>query len=207
MKHGFLVECGTNKSRPVGAETPGPASDHTHLSERKRMAGRIVHTVEERFWTKVDQSGGPDACWLWTSTRMTSGYGQIHHEQQMRLAHRVSWQIHNGAIPIGLFVCHKCDNPPCVNPSHLFLGSNSENMQDAGRKGRTTLQAHPELVWGSKNGSAKLHERDISVIRSRLRNGDSQIRIASDYGVNSKVIYKINRGIGWKHVLETETNP
>lgn len=91
-------------------------------------------SIGEKFWAKVDKnsSGG---CWEF-KTKLTTGYGQIEHRGKVSLAHRVSWEIHVGKIPEGMFVCHRCDNPPCVNPEHLFLGSHSDNMKDMYSKGR-----------------------------------------------------------------------
>lgn len=90
-------------------------------------------SVESRFWSKVQKT---DDCWLWRATRFPKGYGQIKIKGRRRLAHRVAWELTNGPIPDGLQVCHHCDNPPCVRPDHLFLGTQSDNIQDAVSKGR-----------------------------------------------------------------------
>lgn len=93
-------------------------------------------TPEERFWAKVEK--GPD-CWEWKAFR-NKGYGKFTYNGRMYLAHRLSWILTNGPIPDGLGVLHSCDNPPCVNPDHLFLGTQLDNMRDASNKGRCANQ-------------------------------------------------------------------
>jgi len=91
----------------------------------------------QRFWAKVKKTSG---CWLWVGAKQRRGYGYLHnggHSKRKPIrAHRYSWEIHNGPIPAGLWVLHKCDAPSCVNPAHLFLGTRSDNMKDAASKGR-----------------------------------------------------------------------
>ncbi len=105
-----------------------------------------------RFWSRVDKSGGPDACWPWTAAQSGNGYGAFQTSTRQEASHRVAWTLKHGAIPDGLFICHHCDNPLCCNESHLFLGSNRDNLRDAARKGRTAsgdrnwAHAHPELT-------------------------------------------------------------
>lgn len=96
-------------------------------------------TIEERFWLRVMKT---DTCWIWNGWSGNKNYGRmsIYDKGKMKniptLAHRVSWELHNGKIPHGIHVLHKCDNPPCVNPDHLFLGTHKDNMMDMSKKGR-----------------------------------------------------------------------
>src|SRR5678816_2871477 len=103
------------------------------------MKGPQPKPLSERFWSKVDQSGD---CWIWTAHHLSSGYGLIgtgsmrDGTRRGSLAHRVSWELAYGTIPDGLFVCHRCDNPSCVRPDHLFLGTCKDNAADSVAKGR-----------------------------------------------------------------------
>jgi len=108
------------------------------------MASKLA-TAEERFWSRVNKT---DACWLWTGYRDPNGYGSLGVDCKNRLAHRFSFELHNGAIPAGLFICHKCDVPSCVNPNHLFAGTQKENMMDCSRKGRAPRQQNKTCAKG-----------------------------------------------------------
>lgn len=133
----------------------------------------------------------PDAgCWLWTAAVDGKGYGAFRMEK-MEQAHRASWLLHHGPIPDGMCVCHKCDTPLCVNPSHLFLGTNLDNMRDRDRKGRAAKRD------GEKCGTSKLTEADVMAIRVA---GGLHREIAASFGVSRETVGEIRRGVTWKHV-------
>jgi HNH endonuclease len=145
-----------------------------------------------RFWDKVDTSGGPDACWAWTACKVRRGYGQVGVGKGKRMrAHRLSYALAFGD-PGTAFVCHRCDNPACVNPAHLFLGTLEVNVADMVRKGR---QATGERIAQSKLCAAK-----VSEIRRRHATGCRLRHLAREYGVSSTTIADAVARKTWRHV-------
>jgi hypothetical protein len=118
-----------------------------------------------------------------------------------RRAHRFSWVLHHGAIPKGLDVLHRCDNPSCVRPDHLFLGTALDNGRDMASKGRSGATIHPEKISrGESRPASKLTEKDVVDIRKLYAEGKTQKEISQKYNVTSALISGIVRRIGWKHV-------
>lgn len=157
-------------------------------------------TTDERFWEKVDIRSSNE-CWNWKASRNYKGYGNFYtslgnSKDQHHSAHRFSWELHNGEIPDGLFVCHKCDNPSCVNPNHLFLGTNQNNMQDMSLKGRTGTKK------GEQHFNSKLTASDIQNIFKLKDSGMLGKDISKMYGVTPANISYILKGKGWKHVTK-----
>ncbi len=151
----------------------------------------------ERFWNGVDVRGNME-CWPWKKGRNYDGYGVIAEprikgrRRQVLLTHRVAWVIANGPIPLGLNVCHTCDNPPCCNPSHYFLGDNKDNTNDKISKGRQCR--------GESNGAAVLTKEAVIKIRADHSNGIKVAEIALANGICQAHVYKLINREAWLHV-------
>lgn len=151
-------------------------------------------SLQEKFEAGVRRS---DGCWEWDGWLSPSGYGMIFHRGHHIGAHRVAYELHYGVAPGDLQVCHHCDNPPCVRPDHLFLGTQKDNVHDMMRKGRR-VQGD---VCGSKNGNATLTESQVAEIRRRYAAGGvRQVDLAAEYGVPQTSISSIVRRKQWTHV-------
>ena len=152
-------------------------------------------SLDERFWNHVNPSSAEE-CWEWQGAPTPCGYGRlrcgIHSNSTNVPAHRVSWEIHFGPIPDGLFVCHICDNPICVNPAHLFLGTAVDNVADMDAKGRRGTYDHTR--------SSPLTANDVREIRRRFAIGERQAVMAIEYGVSPNTVHRIVRSKTWKHV-------
>ncbi len=155
----------------------------------------------DRFWARVDRDGpipahvpeiGP--CWLWTGAINGSGYGNVRVDGAVRPTHRVSFEIAIGPVPVGLEVCHRCDNRPCVRPDHLFVGTSRDNKQDSVRKGRARGGGAKHLLGQHINVGSNV------AIRARLAASESPYAIALDFGVSYWTINRIRRGSNWRHV-------
>jgi HNH endonuclease len=154
-----------------------------------------LNTLAERFWAKVDKRG-PDECWDWTAFRCWAGYGRIIIKgNRGETASRVSWELHNGLIPSGMFVCHSCDRPICVNPAHLFLGHHEDNMRDMVAKGRS-----PKPL-GERHHSAKLTAEQVKEMRAEHARGGVTMRdLAKRSGLDPSSVRAIIRRECWKSV-------
>jgi hypothetical protein len=183
-----------------------PLMEAAGIEPAQDASGRLA----ERLWSKVDKRG-PQDCWLWRGSRgmCGKGHGQIGLGRRKRLqTHRVSWTLQHGAIPPGLLVLHHCDVPHCVNPAHLFLGTQKDNMQDAKAKGRVrsvnpsgdahwTRKRPERLARGERHGSAKLTADQVREIRERYASGVPQKHLVNDYSVSKSQISKILLGRSW----------
>jgi HNH endonuclease len=162
-----------------------------------RPSWNDMNENENRFWSKVDKSG---LCWLWTGARRTKGYGAYWHGGRLVQAHRFSFEIAYGAIELGKFVCHTCDVKLCVNPAHLYQGTNSENILDASAKG---LLRGRRTALGEAHGSSKLTLEQVRKIRSMYiprKCGAKQI--AKQFpGVSTEAIRQVITGKTWREAL------
>lgn len=162
--------------------------------------------IEERFWTKVDKSAGPEGCWLWTGCKIHHGYGMLNtggKHGQNKLAHRISWELHHSEpIPEGMEVLHRCDNPSCVNPAHLFLGTQKDNVADMISKHRSPYGKcfYKIAACGEANHAHKLTAADVLEIRAACAKGETQRSVALRYGVAQSTIGKIANRERWSHI-------
>jgi hypothetical protein len=154
----------------------------------------------EAIWERGERT--PSGCLEWTGSRHTAGYGYISLGSKPVLVHRVAWELTNGAIPDGLFICHHCDNPPCYEPAHLFLGDSLANGQDMAQKGRTKLQKHPELApRGEQHPLTTLTDEQVREIRRLRAEGMILKDLGARFGVHLSTIHLIVKGKHWGHVI------
>jgi hypothetical protein len=162
---------------------------------QKAGNNRTIESITDRFWRRVDKSGD---CWEWLGYRHSGfWHGQIMSaSRRIVWVHRLSWEIHNGPVPSGKCVLHTCDNPGCVNPYHLFLGTQRDNMKDMWRKGRGVLPK----TQGQYNSQAKLTDGDIRVIRDLVSQGMTRTDVANFFNVSNSTVGRIVSRKLWAHV-------
>lgn len=151
-----------------------------------------------RFWEKVEIG---NSCWLWTAGKTPNGYGKHKVCRTTIGAHRFSYELHYGKVPAGMLVCHRCDNPICVRPDHLFLGTPADNMADKVRKGRQAKgkQLNLPSVCGERNPNAKLMFAQVTMIREEHASGRTSYRLLAErFGVSKGMIAFIVRGENWR---------
>lgn len=156
-------------------------------------------TLHDRFWSRVNKT---DTCWIWTGTSLAvGGYGYISHKRKMYRAHRLSYEWTKGSIPKGMFICHTCDNPKCVKPEHLFLGTPADNVHDMIKKGRDTKAV------GEKASKSKLTPIQVlEIVELFPKPGISYAEMGRRYGVKHSSIINIVRGKSWRHIVNDEKN-
>lgn len=154
----------------------------------------VSESVKKRFWSKVDIRG-PKECWEWQAYRKPEGYGRFWLDGCTRYAHRVAWLLTYGPIPKKMCICHRCDNEPCCNPAHLFLGAYADNNTDRNQKGRSASEK------GEDNPQSKITEEQVQAIRKEYATGRiTQEKIACHYGLTQGCISLLVRRKRWNHV-------
>jgi hypothetical protein len=170
---------------------------------------KISNALANKFWALVKKRSG-SGCWLWMGWRVPTGYGTFAANRKLIRAHRFAWILSHGDIPAGMCVLHKCDNPSCVRPDHLWLGTHLDNMRDMNRKGRripaTGLRnganTKPDQVLrGERHCRARFTDAQVLDIRRRIANGERNITIAREFGVSKGAISGIVNGRTWRHLL------
>ncbi len=182
----------------------------------EKLIRNHAKTLVQRFWEKVQKT---DGCWIWTGAT-TQGYGVIRAEGPSRAmirAPRLSYEIHVGPIPKGKHILHHCDNPPCTNPEHLFVGTSKDNAEDMVRKGRST-KGRSTSTWvargnvhytrripcaqvGQKNNGSKLTDKQVQEIRNLYAQGNiSQSKLGKMFNVSQTAVGHILRRITWNHL-------
>jgi hypothetical protein len=198
-----LCECGCGNPAPLAGRT-NRAIGHARGQPTRFIWGhsslaRRPSDVGKRFWPKVEKS---DGCWLWRAMVNPRGYGSFDVKMQdgkwrPRMAHRIAWELTNGPIPDGMFVCHHCDNPPCVRPDHLCLGTMRDNVRDMDAKGRRRTKAHA----GEAHHATKLCDADVLEIRRlRKEQGLTYAKLGERFGVSLDMVWRVVTRKTWRHI-------
>ena len=198
-----------HKTSTARSSEPSNATSWLGQGVRRSLCGvadMARLSVDERFVSRVVKS---DGCWLWSGRKGTHGYGvfRIKWTDSGVLSHRHAYEVANGPIPDGLCVCHRCDVPLCVNPSHLFLGTSADNNADRVAKGRcawgdrNAARKHPESICrGEKVGSAVLTNAIVYEIRKRFASGETKRELSQSMGIPYSTVRNVADGKTWKHL-------
>lgn len=160
------------------------------------LFSREQPSAADRYFARIDRSDA-SGCWLWTGGRSSQGYGALKDDRNIQVgAHRFGWELYFGPIPDALMVCHSCDNPPCQNPAHWFLGTALDNMRDKITKGRARIVT-PDRK-GESNGRHQVTVEQVTEIRHRYASGGIRyIDLAQEYAISVSQVGAIVRGTSW----------
>lgn len=194
VPHGYC-HCGCGEKAPLAKIT------RTDQGHRKGEPIRFINGHNnrkpwpQRFWDKVEKRG-PDECWIWVGTLPADGYGRIQlggRAGKYALAHRVSYEMEFGPIPDGMLACHHCDVTACVNPRHIFLGDQHDNMRDMAVKWRSQK--------GERHHNVKLTEPQVAEMRKRFATGAvSKAQLSRDYDISEAQVRDVIARRAWRHV-------
>lgn len=174
---------------------------------------KLTDNQLERFLYYIEKTS---SCWIWTGDKTVSGYGSFHvYKNKVHIkygAHRLSWALHHNQNPGKFFICHRCDNPICVNPEHLFAGTQQDNVNDMLSKGRGIMQRDPDRLKnflklhsnrrarGDAHPGTKLTTVDVENIRALFEFGVPAKTLAKDFGVSKNTIWRVANGTTWGHI-------
>lgn len=150
------------------------------------MSGKVTRSLNDRFWEKVEKT---TSCWNWIANKNRKGYGRIWVDGRNEFAQRVAFTMLYGQFNKKMRILHCCDNPSCVNPKHLYIGTDADNGRDKAIRGRAAM--------GEKNGNSKLKPKDIIAIR---RSADSYANLARTFGIDRTQVWNIKTKRQWKHL-------
>lgn len=177
---------------------------------RPQLHARLWPCDAERLGAGADRSAAQDGCWVWMKSRSKKGYGRINVRNIIEFAHRVAWCLANGPIPEGLLVLHRCDNPPCVNPAHLFIGTAAQNTADMLAKGReyrkgsgnpaALAAGRLSLPKGAAHHNSKLNDDDVREIRALYPMGWTLQALSDKFAVHAGTIGPALYGRTWSHL-------
>ena len=190
IPYGFC-HCGCGRKTNIATEN-SKEGHYLRGEPRRFLAGhshRIIETIEQRFWSKVQKGHSPNDCWKWASGKTKDGYGTIGRHKGNIYVHRYSYELHYGPIPEGMLVCHHCDFPECSNPKHLWLGTHADNVQDKMNKGR------------HNSGGRKITEKDVREIRKLYVSRRVTYQFLADkYSVSLECARRVVLRITWKNI-------
>ena len=192
--HKTCEHCERTYARPEG-EKAGDWKKR-RFCDRACFDAHTITTAPERFMSRVDQSGD---CWIYQGDKTTNGYGTVRVRNQRTAAHRYSYEVHVGPIPDGMLVCHACDNPLCVRPDHLWLGTPADNVHDMHLKGRQAKDVR--RYRGEAHARSKLTADAVRAIRAEyVPRKVPQRELARRYGVSQRLVLMVLKREIWRHV-------
>ena len=204
---------GNERTRAEAACNEPPPSDGSLESSKETALAKstpfpLPAKDINRFWSKVDSSAGPDACWPWTGRTHYSGYGdlafRVNGRREVHKAHRIAYTLAAGQSVQGdQSVCHRCDNPRCCNPAHLWVGTHADNMHDRDRKGRHYRGGAHDPVRGVDHPRAKLTEKDVREIRRLYAAGGMGLKaLGKQFGITPMTVRAVVTRKSWRHIAD-----